>query len=386
MADRVVLHVGAMKSGTSYLQSRLFASKEQLAAQGVCVPGRTWNDQVTGVLDVLGRRPDGGAGGGWSALLDEVGAEPGTAVVSMEFLGPVSPEKIDTVVASLRPARVSVVLTARDLNRSLAAMWQETVQNGRWWTWHDYLDGAQRARPRPARRPEDVTEAGRTFWRQQNTVRLARQWSAAEGVDDFTLVTLPPPDGPADVLAERFATVVGFDAATLQPGPRANTSVDAAAAEVLRRTNGLLAAQGLEFPRGAVLRKRRLAKSVLASRVRPDLRIGLPVAPWVAEHAVAMVTALQDLGVDHVGEWSDLDPVAVPGIDPAGVSDADVLEAAEQGLEGLEPDLRERLGADWAERAVAPPVRGGGPTSEAADTTIARLAAGLAAAIRAEED
>lgn len=385
MAERVVLHVGAMKSGTSYLQSRLFASKEQLAPQGVCVPGRTWNDQVTGVLDVLGRRPAGDAGGGWAALLQEMAGHPGTAVVSMEFLGPVSPERIDTVVASLRPARVSVVLTARDLNRSLAAMWQETVQNGRWWTWRDYLDGAHRARPRPARRPEDVTEAGRTFWRQQNTVRLARQWSAADGVDDFTLVTLPPPDGPADVLAERFAAVAGFDAATLQPGPRANTSVDAAAAEVLRRTNELLAAEGLEFPRGAILRKKRLAKSVLASRVRPDLRIGLQVAPWVAEHAVGMVTALQDLGVDHVGEWSDLGPVPVPGIDPTSISEADVLEAAEQGLAGLEPDLRARLGADWADRAALS-VPGGDAPTDPVGATIARLAAGLAAAIRAEED
>lgn len=386
MAERVVLHVGAMKSGTSYLQSRLFASKEQLAEQGVSVPGRTWNDQVAGVLDVLGRptrRDD--AGGGWAALLEEVGGRPGTAVISMEFLGPVSPEKIATVVASLRPARVSVVLTARDLNRSIAAMWQETVQNGRWWTWQDYLDGARRARPRPARRPEDVTEAGRTFWRQQNTVRLSRQWSGADGVDDFTLITLPPPDGPADVLADRFAAVVGFDAATLQPGPRANTSVDAAAAEVLRRANGLLAEQGLEFPRGAVLRKKRLAKTVLAARNRPDLRIGLPVAPWVGEHAASMVAALQDSGVRLVGEWSDLEPVPVPGIDPGSVSDADVLEAAEQALHGLEPELRARLGEDWVPRASAPSVGPADP-ADPVDTTVARLAAGLAAAIRAEED
>ncbi len=39
MAQRVVMHVGLMKSGTSYIQERLFASQEQLAAQDVHLPG-----------------------------------------------------------------------------------------------------------------------------------------------------------------------------------------------------------------------------------------------------------------------------------------------------------------------------------------------------------
>ncbi len=54
-----MLHVGAMKSGTSYLQSRLFANKAELAERGLLLPGSGWGDQVRGVLDVLGRRGRG---------------------------------------------------------------------------------------------------------------------------------------------------------------------------------------------------------------------------------------------------------------------------------------------------------------------------------------
>ena len=374
MAERVVLHVGAMKSGTSFVQSGIFASKDPLAEQGVLVPGKTWSDQVNGTLDVLGRllnkRKD--VSGSWRALLDEVEPWPGTAVISMEFLGPISPEKIAVVVDSLRPARVSVVLTARDLNRSLAAMWQETVQNGRWWTWADYLRGAERARPRPDRTPDDITEAGRTFWKQQNTVRLSRHWMGA--ADDYTFITLPGPGGSPDALAERFAAAVGFDHTTLAPGQPANTSIDAAAAEVLRRMNGLLAARDLEFPIGAWLRKQRLAKTVLASRHHPELRIGLPVADWVVGHAAVMVGQLQRLGVDLIGDWGDLDPVPVPGIDPGAVTEEDVRAAARDALAGITPALEGRAGADWRSAAVG----------ETSDALIAHLADGVARAIRDE--
>jgi hypothetical protein len=379
MAERVVLHVGAMKSGTSYIQSLLFANQATLADQGVLVPGSGWRDQVNAVTDVLGRvkNEQVDVTGSWGRLLDEISAWAGTAVVSMEFLGPIPPARIATVVDSLRPARVSVILSARDLNRSIAAMWQETVQNGHSWTWASYLDGVERGRPRAGRTPDDVTEAGRRFWRQQNTVRLSRHWLQAE-VDDFTFLTVAPPGSPSGLLAQRFGLVVGFDATTLEPGPRANTSVDAAAAEVLRRTNALLAKEGLPFPHGSALRKRHLAKTVLAGRSRrPDLTIGLPLSDWVVEHARAMVTALQELGVDLVGDWADLDPAPVPGIDPRTVAAHEVVQAAEDGLRGIEPVLRRRLGDDWD-------AFDGEPGLDPVDAAVGRLAAALARAIRAE--
>ena len=85
-----------------------------------------------------------------------------------------------------------MVITVRDLNRSLAAMWQETIQNGSSWGYRDYLDSVQKGRPgrvgsssgRPAPRP------GGTFWRQQGIVRMARDW---ERGGPLTLITVPHP-------------------------------------------------------------------------------------------------------------------------------------------------------------------------------------------------
>ncbi len=342
MAERVVLHVGAMKSGTSYIQSQIFANKALLADQGILVPGRHWGRQVAAVLDVLGRtesRPD--IRGAWKQLVEEVDGWRGTAVVSMEFLGPHQPEKIDEIVASFGDTEVVAVLTARDLNRSIAAMWQETVQNGRWWTWHEYLRAVERGRPRRGRTKRDVTVASRTFWRQQNIPHLARNWQQGVGSERFALVTVPPPGAPAERLMERFGAVAGFDPAPLQQGPRVNASVGAASAEVLRRTNAVLAGRDLEFPVGDKYRKRELAKAVLAARAGKEPKIGLPVPGWVGPHAKRMVRDLRRHEVRLEGEWSDLDPVAVPGIDPESVALEECCAAASAGLSGLRERLEE---------------------------------------------
>jgi hypothetical protein len=289
--------------------------------------------------------------GAWQKLMDDVDVWPGTAVVSMEFLGPVARDKVRHVVGTVRALssapRVSVVLTARDLNRSIAAMWQETVQNGRWWTWQEYLDGVEEARPRPERDDDAITKAGRTFWRQQNLVRISRRWGLAEGVSEYSFITVPAPGAPPELLMQRFAEVIGFTAKDLKPGPRANASLGAASAEALRRVNVHLAECGLEFPLGARLRKHVLAKEILAGRSGEEPKIGLPVAPWVKDYAAYMVNELRGMGIEPVGDWSDLDPVPVSGIDLAQLADEDVEAAARAGLAGLRPLLEAELERDW---------------------------------------
>lgn len=333
MGQRVILHVGAMKSGTSYLQSLLFANQAALAERGVLVPGGTWSDQTRAVQDVLGlgSARTGDISGLWDRLVEDVSAYDGTAVVSMEFLGTAPHAVIERIARNWHD--LTVVVSARDINRGLASMWQETVQNGRTWTFADYLAGARDSRPRPERRPEEVTTAGRTFWRQQNVVRLCRNWSAAG--TRVVLLTVPPPGAPRDVLRDRFLSVLGVTAEGLVPAPQANESVGAASAMVLRRVNELLDEAGLAFPAGQRLRKTVLAKAVMAERCQSEPAIGLPVAPWVAAQAATMVARLQDLGIELVGQWSDLTPVEVPGVDPAGVDATEVAEAGSAALAGL---------------------------------------------------
>ena len=334
-----VLHIGLMKSGTSFLQQQLFANQALLRERGVVVPGETWDDQRWAVTDVLGRPSPGlkPNQGSWQRLLDELRAADGRGVVSMEFLGPVGPEAIQRIARDLPDARI--VITVRDLNRTIVALWQETIQNGRDWTFDDYRADLRRSRPGHELGPK--AEAGHTFWRQQDAVRIARAWRAS--YDEVAVVSVPPPGAPRTLLMARFAEACGFDPrglvqTRLVEGQTGNESLGAASILALRRMNELLNAQGMAFPQGTQVRKRQLAKRILASHRAEEEAIGLAVEAWVREHADELVRGLQGLGVSLVGDWADLAPVDVPGIDPAAVPADDVAEAAVVGLTGLVAD------------------------------------------------
>lgn len=323
MATRTLLHVGTMKSGTSHIQSRLFENQSALRDAGILVPGSRWGAQVRAVEDVMAihRRGPEAATGAWQGLLDEMAAHQGPAVISMEFLGPLSPPLIDEICGAV--SGVEVVITVRDLNRTLAAMWQETVQNGRSWTFEDYLLAAEAFRPGEGRHEQSL--AGRTFWRQQNVVRMARGWSAAAPT---SLITVPPPGAARTLLWERFCQVLGVAGDGWADAARSNESIGAASALVLRQLNELLDEAGHAFPAGAALRKQFLAKRVLASRKNQEPSVGLPVPPWVHEHAETMVRQLSELPVTLVGDWGELTPVHVPGVPPSQVPSEDVATAA----------------------------------------------------------
>ena len=331
MANRVVLHIGAMKSGTSFLQSVLSANREELARQGFLFAGKRWKRQVSAVRDVsergLPHQPPLAEDGPWNQLVREIDGWDGTALVSMEFLGPRMAPKIEQIVRSFSTDQVEAVLTVRDLARSVPAMWQEAMQNAGVSTWEDYLD-AVRAENR--KHP-----GGRNFWRHQSTAAIAGRWAKGIGKERFTLVTVPPPGAPPGLLWERFAAAVGLD-----PEPfdlaveRSNPSVGAASALVLRALNERLAEDPL--PHNAYSRyvKHALAKEGLARRGADDPMFGLD-EPWVAKFAEREVRRLRKLDLTVLGSLDDLAPRPVRGVPTGSVTTEQQLEAAVDGLARL---------------------------------------------------
>lgn len=328
MAPRLVLHVGTMKTGTTYLQGRLFANTEKLAGLGVHLPGGSYGAQVMAARD-LGSEPER-----WAALAEETRAHDGTSVISTERLAPMRPAMVEKVRQPLEGVEVDVVVTARDLNRSIPALWQETLQNGRTWRYGEYLAGVEAWRP-GHREGVERPEAGRTFWRQLDLARIVTTWQDVFGADRVTVITLPPPGAPRDLLWERFCSVVGIPHEGFQESRTPNGSLGAASAMAVRRMNELLLESDLPFPRGGPLRKRILSKQVLAGRRKDEPSIGLDVAPWLDEQTRRIERALDRLGVRVIGSVEELEPVAVPGIDPDTLDDAQVAEAAVAGLAGL---------------------------------------------------
>ena len=254
-------------------------------------------------------------------FVDEIAAYDGDVVVSMEFLGPARPERIAAALASFDATPVEVVVTLRDLGRGVPSMWQESLQNGGSFRFGKYV-AALPGKRKPAR----------TFWRQQGMGRIVDNWVAAVGAERVTLVTVPPPGAGSDLLWSRFCAAVGLDGVGAADVPQVNTSLDAAAATVLRNLNARLEG-GLSAKDYRDQVKFGLAKRVLAGREGPP--IGFTPSPWLVERSEQIVDRLVASGTRVVGDLADLAPVAVPGIDPDDVPDADVLTAAVEALSGL---------------------------------------------------
>lgn len=325
MARRVVVHVGAMKSGTTSLQHALYAHREHLAGLGILVPGSTWRDQTDAVWNLRGREKslagDRSIEGSWQRLVDEIDAWSGTAVISAELLAPVGDDVVAKLVESL--VAPEIVLSVRDLNRNLPAMWQEVVQNGEVWSWSDFVAAARSRRPRWLF-PSPLTASSR-FWSEQDVVAIARRWGDAGPVH---VVTVPGPGAPREALLERFGEVIGFSFDDVRTPRPQNPSLGVVRTDLLRRLNLALDARDLSFPAGIRLRKHVLAKMLMPGLDVPDERIGLRVEPWVEKAANQQVAGLRKLGVTLHGDWSDLTPVEVEGVDPSTVTDDRTAAAA----------------------------------------------------------
>ncbi|HQR26622.1 MAG TPA: hypothetical protein PLP61_06230 [Nocardioides sp.] len=356
MATRLVLHIGAMKSGTSFIQNVLKENKETLEAAGWLFPGRRWRQQVSAVYDLIerggARQEPMAADGPWHTICAEVNDWDGEAVISMEFLGPRGPEKIQQLMRSFPDTELQVVLTARDLARSIPAMWQESVQNAATSTWPEFLDAVRREARQPG--------PGRWFWRHQGLAAMAERWRDQVGNDHFTLVTVPRRGAPSSLLWDRFAQVAGLAPGDYTLDVLRNPSIGAASAMVMRDLNERLSAQPLPRDLYDRLAKHALAKQSLADRQRTEPVLGLD-AEWVRSRGAQEVEQLRRLGLRVVGDLAELVPQPVPGVHTDDISPDQRLDAA---LAALEVAVRRWADAEQRARPRRPPRQRAEPTEE----------------------
>lgn len=328
MAERVVLHIGTMKSGTTFLQNVLSGNRDALEQEGVSFVGGRWRDQVQAAQDVIehgGRKQQPlSPHGPWQRIVDEISAWSGTALFSVEFFGARKRSKIEQIVGSFRGTDLTVVLTIRDLARSIPSMWQESVQNGGRATWDEFLRAV-----REEKRGE--SELGDSFWRQQAAAEMARRWAAAVGKDNVVIVTSPPRGGSSRLLWDRYAQVVGVDPDSCNLDVPANPSLGLASTLVLRSLNEELAVDPLSRKEYHQKVKRALAKRGLARHRNEESALGLDET-WVYERAAAEISALRELGCPVVGDLEELTAHRVPGVHPDSVSVEEQLTAAVRGL------------------------------------------------------
>jgi hypothetical protein len=308
---RVFVHIGAMKTGTTYLQQLMVRNRDSLAEHGLLLPGESWAEQARAAHDVLrlrrGRRRRPPSEGMWDRLAGEMLAhEGGASVFSVEFLSFAGRPAVRRLLAGLPGAEVHVVLTVRDAGVVLPGLWQTHASNGGTASWPAFARGA---RAGAGRGPLalGLGQGARMFRNGLDVPRFLRVWGSAVPPDRLHVVTVPPPGSPQPLVWQRFASVLGVDPGAAPLPPRHhNPSLGYASADLLRRVNARLG----RLPRSDYdpTIKLYLARDVLAARAGEEERPGLDEATAVlagrwnrrvrdaVEHSRAAVTGdLADL-------------------------------------------------------------------------------------------
>jgi hypothetical protein len=226
-----------------------------------------------------------------------------------------------------------VVLTARDLARSLPAMWIESMQNRGVKTWDEFLEAVHH--------DDEGEKTGQWFWRNQHFALISQRWSEAVGRDHFTLVTVPPKGAPPSLLWDRFASAAGIPEGVCDLDVRSNPGLDAASAMVLRVLNERLQADGYNRPDYERVVKGVLAKQGMVRRGREAVPLAVDER-WVRRRSKQELKQLRKLDVRVVGDIDELEFVSVPGVHTKEVTAEQQLEAAVDGLTFMAQRLMNR--------------------------------------------
>ena len=326
--QRVFLHVGAPKTGTTYLQTLLWDFREELAEDhGLLFPGGRYDEHFFAAVDLQDTtfhgdlRPD--AEGAWDYVVEQALAWPGTTVISHEVFASASAEHAAKAAADLAPAEVHVVITARDLARQLPSHWQEDVKHGSTASFEEWYEVVSRRDPHHW--------FARWFWPTEDLPDIVRRWGDAVGRDRFHLVTVPRSGGPG-VLWERYCSVIGLDPAAVDVDRAtiANSGLGLPEVEVVRRVNGLLDSTLTSIVHQHVV-KGVLGHDTLV-RHRGTRKLTLPPEhlPAVERTAAEYVAFVEQSGVQVVGDLADLLPAPPSGRagHPDSATDAEVAETA----------------------------------------------------------
>jgi hypothetical protein len=330
VAGVAYLHIGLGKTGTSTLQRALSEQQTPLAELGIEVPGSGHGSTRRAVYDLMGRRIGGAdatdnarVAGAWKPFAAAIADSSAPAVViSEEMLALARPRTVRRLVHSLAPRRVVVVVTVRDLGRTLGSYWQQQLMMGRTETLTEFLDAVRDPASGPA-------STGVGFWMRQDLPRVLDAWRSVVPSEDFRIVTVPAAGQPVEQLNDRFAAVIGAPPGLLR-GSRAqgNASVGVTEAEVVRRLNVLLDDSLAENQRLQLMQVVRLA---LVERHGAPIRVPADPDGWIAARAEEMVAALRDKGYPVVGALEDL----VPQPGPEDVAPMDERELADAALTAL---------------------------------------------------
>ncbi|HRV68412.1 MAG TPA: hypothetical protein P5108_03100 [Marmoricola sp.] len=330
MTKRLYMHVGAPKSGTTYLQAILEGNAKALASKGVLVVAADRRlERVHAAMAIredsrLAKLPPEAAQA-WDRLVAEIKAWPGdSAVCSYELFAAASAEKVARALAQLDGIEVHVVITARDLARAMPSAWQERLKFAL-------------TEPLLSFAPDQTMGARAQWgWRTMDPAGVAQRWGGSLPPRQVHIVTMPKQPASQHEFWERFADACAIDSQGLELDQvRVNESMGVVEAELLRRVNQTLAGRIATSRDQSVLLRDLFAHEILVPQGSEPIAISPEQYDEATERANQAIAELSESGVNVHGDLDDLRATRVAGRTPDEVSDSELLEVALESISRL---------------------------------------------------
>jgi len=340
MTRKVYLHVGAPKSGTTYLQRVLEINRARLHDAGVRVVGDVHLDRIHAAmvvrqdprLDALPER----ARTAWARLVKQIHSWRGdTAILSYELFAGASAEQVAAALADLDGLEVHVVITARDLGASVPSAWQERLKFA-------LTTPLEEWNPRP----ESAGVRAEWGWRTMDPAGVASRWGGTLPPGRVHVVTVPRDTGdPGDraLLWHRFAAACGLVVPDLVLDvDRANESLGVVAAELLRRVNEKVRSPIKGNREQARWLRDTLAHGILAQLGREPIGLTDRQFSEAERRSEQARSRIAEAGYDVRGDLADLTATRPDARLPGETTDAELLDTAVETIVRLLLLVRER--------------------------------------------
>ena len=321
---KAFLHIGTMKSGSTFLQLTCAENRSVLRQAGIRFFGMSTR---TAVLDLkrASKLPEAHVGD-WPKFAAKVRATPSDVLISNELLFPIPAETIRQVVAALGSHELRVIVTLRDVTKLVSSHWQERAVDAARGGWTEYCK-AVCSTSRNAK-------GSQGFWAAYDVVPVMARWLELLSADRFTVVVVPPSRSDPRLLWDRFLTAINVPGNGTTLAAYSNPTMGAISTQLVEDVAAQL--KGLpSFDRRRTLRKV-LAKRILTQRSssEPAFRLTPAQQAVLKARAIEMADGIRAAGVQVIGDLDDMIPAdePAPGIQPDEITDSQLLEAAVFGL------------------------------------------------------
>ena len=206
MAERVVLHAGFHKSGTTALQHAFDDNKRKLKKHGVSYPlnaGRAHHRAAWGLTErVWGWRNNGGKLvpiKAWDALMQQVKKNSGTVLISSEFFTEAKDHHVAKARKDLGDLPVTLVFTVRPFAKILASSYQQFVKYGVRIRFEPWLEEVFAKK--------DESKVTPTFWNRVQLDEVVERWAKYFGAEN--VVVLLADESKPEFIFTEFAKILG---------------------------------------------------------------------------------------------------------------------------------------------------------------------------------